>query len=114
MECTSIDAPASARTAAVHPNHSSSMMAADRRNLGWRLESCIAAAVQAIIGLSPSDRAGRPVDFGSMATFAYIARDTAGQKVEGKLAAATAQSVLNELQARQLAPVQVREVREKA
>ena len=47
-----------------------------------------------------------------MATFAFIARDSAGQKVEGKVAAATAQAVLAELQSRQLAPVQVHEVRE--
>jgi len=47
-----------------------------------------------------------------MATFAYIARDTAGQRVEGKLAGASAQSVLAELQSRQLAPVQVQEVRD--
>lgn len=47
-----------------------------------------------------------------MGTFAYIARDPAGQKVEGKVAAATAQAVLADLQSRQLAPVQVREVAE--
>lgn len=47
-----------------------------------------------------------------MATFAYIARDMRGQKVEGKVAAASAQAVLNELQARQLAPVRVQEVRD--
>jgi general secretion pathway protein F/type IV pilus assembly protein PilC len=47
-----------------------------------------------------------------MATFAYIARDPAGQKIEGKVAAATAQAVLAELQSRQLAPVQVQEVRD--
>lgn len=47
-----------------------------------------------------------------MATFSYIARDPAGQKIEGKVAAATAQAVLNDLQARQLAPVQVRELQE--
>jgi general secretion pathway protein F/type IV pilus assembly protein PilC len=47
-----------------------------------------------------------------MGTFAYIARDPAGQKVEGKVAAATAQAVLADLQSRKLAPVQVREVAE--
>ncbi len=47
-----------------------------------------------------------------MATFSYIARDTSGRKIEGKVAAATAQAVLAELQTRQLAPVQVKEVRE--
>ncbi|OYT68757.1 MAG: pilus assembly protein PilC, partial [Chloracidobacterium sp. CP2_5A] len=47
-----------------------------------------------------------------MATFSYVARDSAGQKVEGKVAAATAQAVLAELQARQLAPVTVQELRE--
>lgn len=47
-----------------------------------------------------------------MATFAYVARDPTGQRVEGKLAGASAQSVLAELQSRQLAPVQVREVRD--
>lgn len=47
-----------------------------------------------------------------MATFAYIARDAAGQKVEGRLAGASAQAVLAELQSRQLAPVTVKEVRD--
>lgn len=47
-----------------------------------------------------------------MATFAYIARDGAGQRIEGKVAAANAQAVLTELHSRQLAPVQVKEVRE--
>src|SRR4030095_5743140 len=47
-----------------------------------------------------------------MATFSYIARDPAGQKIQGKLAGATAQAVLAELQSRQLAPVQVQEVRD--
>jgi general secretion pathway protein F/type IV pilus assembly protein PilC len=47
-----------------------------------------------------------------MATYAYIARDSAGQRVEGKVTAVTAQSVLAELEARQLAPVQVQEVRD--
>jgi general secretion pathway protein F len=45
-----------------------------------------------------------------MATFAYIARDQEGRKVEGLLAAATSQAVLAELHSRQLAPVQVKEV----
>jgi type II secretory pathway component PulF len=49
-----------------------------------------------------------------MATFAYIARDSSGQKVEGRVAAATAQAVLTELHSRQLAPVRVVEVRERA
>src|SRR5204863_5320641 len=52
------------------------------------------------------------VQWTAMATFAYIARDSAGQKIEGKLAGASAQAVLAELQARQLAPVRVNEVRE--
>jgi general secretion pathway protein F/type IV pilus assembly protein PilC len=47
-----------------------------------------------------------------MATFGYIARDTAGAKVTGRLTAATEQAVFAELQSRQLAPVQVRPVRE--
>src|SRR6185503_9346142 len=47
-----------------------------------------------------------------MATFGYIARDMAGAKVTGKLTAATEQAVYAELQSRQLAPVQVRAVRE--
>jgi len=47
-----------------------------------------------------------------MATFSYIARDLAGQKVEGRLAGANPQAVLAELQSRQLAPVQVHEVRD--
>lgn len=47
-----------------------------------------------------------------MATFSYIARDSAGQKVEGKLAGNSAQAVLSELQSRQLSPVRVEEVRE--
>src|SRR5262245_13248956 len=45
-----------------------------------------------------------------MATFSYIARDASGQKVEGKVAAATTQSVLTELQSRQLSPVRIEEV----
>lgn len=47
-----------------------------------------------------------------MATFSYIARDPAGQKVQGKLAAASAQHALTDLHARQLSPVQVVEVRD--
>src|SRR5688572_8420286 len=47
-----------------------------------------------------------------MATFTYIARDPAGQKIEGKVAGASAHAVLVELQSRQLAPVQVRQVQE--
>lgn len=49
-----------------------------------------------------------------MAVFVYIARDVSGQKVEGRVAAATAQAVLTELQSRQLAPVRVQEVRDRA
>ena len=48
-----------------------------------------------------------------MPTFAYIARDEAGRKVEGQLAAAGEPAVLAELQARQLAPVRVTAVRER-
>lgn len=48
-----------------------------------------------------------------MATFSYIARDSAGQKVEGKLAGNNTQAVLTELQSRQLSPVRVDEVRER-
>jgi general secretion pathway protein F/type IV pilus assembly protein PilC len=48
-----------------------------------------------------------------MAVFAYIARDPSGKKVEGRVAAATAQAVLTELQGRQLAPVRVQEVRDR-
>jgi general secretion pathway protein F/type IV pilus assembly protein PilC len=49
-----------------------------------------------------------------MAVFAYIARDPSGKKVEGRVAAPTAQAVLTELQGRQLAPVRVQEVRDRA
>jgi general secretion pathway protein F/type IV pilus assembly protein PilC len=49
-----------------------------------------------------------------MATFAYIARDTAGSRVTGRLTGASEQAVLGELQSRSLSPVQVREVREHA
>ena len=45
-----------------------------------------------------------------MATFAYIARDAAGQRVDGTLTAASEQAVLAELQGQDLAPVQVRQV----
>jgi general secretion pathway protein F/type IV pilus assembly protein PilC len=48
-----------------------------------------------------------------MAMFSYIARDVAGQRITGRLAGASEQAVLNELSARQLAPVQVRQVRER-
>lgn len=47
-----------------------------------------------------------------MATFAYIARDQAGKRIEGQLAGASAQAVLVELQSRHLAPVSVQEMRE--
>lgn len=47
-----------------------------------------------------------------MATFSYIARDSAGQKIQGKVAAASAQAVLTELEGRHLAPVQVKQERE--
>lgn len=47
-----------------------------------------------------------------MATFSYIARDEAGQRIEGKVAAASTQAVLADLHSRHLAPVQVKEVRE--
>ena len=43
----------------------------------------------------------------SMATYSYIARDTAGRRVTGRHAGASEQSVLAELQARELAPVRV-------
>jgi general secretion pathway protein F/type IV pilus assembly protein PilC len=49
-----------------------------------------------------------------MAVFAYFARDPSGKKVEGRVAAPTAQAVLTELQGRQLAPVRVQEVRDRA
>lgn len=48
-----------------------------------------------------------------MPTFAYIARDEAGRKVEGQLAAAGEPAVLAELQSRHLAPVRVTAVRER-
>ncbi len=48
-----------------------------------------------------------------MATFAYIARDASGNRVTGKLAGASEPAILAELQSKSLAPVQVREVREK-
>ncbi len=47
-----------------------------------------------------------------MTTFAYIARDQAGQRITGRLAAANEQTVLAELHSRQLAPVKVEPVRE--
>jgi general secretion pathway protein F len=47
-------------------------------------------------------------------TFAYIARQTDGQRVTGTLTGTSQQAVLSELQARQLAPLQVREVRERS
>ncbi len=47
-----------------------------------------------------------------MPTFSYIARDSAGQKIEGRLAGASSASVLAELQNRALAPVRVEEVRD--
>jgi general secretion pathway protein F len=47
-----------------------------------------------------------------MPTFSYIARDSAGQKIEGKVAGASSAAVLAELQGRALAPVRVEEVRE--
>lgn len=49
-----------------------------------------------------------------MTTYAYIARDPAGQRVTGRLAGTSEQAVVAELQSRQLAPVQVREVGEGA
>lgn len=48
-----------------------------------------------------------------MPTFSYIARNAAGQKIEGRLAGSSAATVLAELQSRALAPVRVEEVREK-
>lgn len=48
-----------------------------------------------------------------MSTFSYIARNRTGQRVEGTLAAASEQAVLVELQARDLAPVEVAEVSER-
>ncbi len=47
-----------------------------------------------------------------MATYAYIARDASGQRVEGKVAASTVQVALADLQARQLSPVSIKEVRD--
>lgn len=49
---------------------------------------------------------------GIVATYAYIARDSSGQRVTGKLAGGSVQSVLSELESRRLAPVKVHEVRE--
>lgn len=48
-----------------------------------------------------------------MGTWAYIARDEAGQKVTGKLSGSSEQAVLAELQARHLSPVRVEPVQEK-
>ncbi len=48
-----------------------------------------------------------------MGVFTYIARDIQGQRVSGQLTAATEQSVISELQARELAPVSVQEIRER-
>ena len=48
-----------------------------------------------------------------MTIFAYIARDPAGQRVEGTLAAASEQAVLAELAQRDLAPVELRPLRER-
>ena len=48
-----------------------------------------------------------------MTHFAYIARDTAGQQVTGTLAAASEQAVLAELHGRDLAPLRIREVRDR-
>ena len=48
-----------------------------------------------------------------MPTYAYIARDPAGQRQQGTLAAASEQAVLTELHGRDLAPVRVHAVREK-
>jgi len=49
-----------------------------------------------------------------MATFAYIARDAAGERVTGKLVGTTEQAILAELQSRSLAPVTVHEVHDRA
>ena len=46
-----------------------------------------------------------------MAAFQYIARDQLGERVTGTLTALTRRAVLIELQSRDLAPVQVREIR---
>jgi len=48
-----------------------------------------------------------------MPTYAYIARDTAGQRRQGTLVAASEQAVLTELHGRNLAPVRVHAVRER-
>ena len=48
-----------------------------------------------------------------MPTFTYIARDAAGQKIEGRLAGASSAAVLAELQSRALAPVRVEELRDR-
>lgn len=47
-----------------------------------------------------------------MPTFSYIARNAAGQKIEGRLAGTSSAAVLAELQGRALAPVRVEEVRD--
>ena len=47
-----------------------------------------------------------------MATFAYIARDHAGERVNGTVTAASLQAVLSQLQGRDLAPVEVHQVRQ--
>lgn len=47
-----------------------------------------------------------------MTTYAYIARNAAGQRVTGRLSGGSVQAVLSELEARQLAPVRVDEVRD--
>lgn len=47
-----------------------------------------------------------------MGTFAYIARDTSGQRVTGRLAGANERAVLAELASRSLAPIEVAEVRD--
>jgi len=56
---------------------------------------------------------GGGVECAAMATYAYIARDAAGRRVSGKLAGPGEQAILAELQARALAPVKLREVRER-
>ena len=47
-----------------------------------------------------------------MGTFSYIARDAAGEKVSGTLACPNEQSLLAELHARQLSPVNIRPINE--
>lgn len=47
-----------------------------------------------------------------MATYGYIARDQDGQAVEGRLSGHSLEAVLSELQARHLAPVRVRPLRD--